>query len=74
MDFVRDNNHRIIQILYFSQLIEDLKQNIHEYNEKLHNKQNIIDQLNNELEKLKQQPQVCHKFSQKKNIFSSYSH
>ncbi len=38
----------------FSQIIEDLKQNLTELNEKFHNRQNLVDQLNIEITKLKQ--------------------
>jgi uncharacterized coiled-coil DUF342 family protein len=44
----------LFEIFYFSQIIEDLKQNLNEINEKFHNRQNMIDQLNNEITKLKQ--------------------
>ncbi len=41
-------------IFSISQTIEDLKQNLNELNEKFHNRQNLVDQLNIEMTKLKQ--------------------
>jgi uncharacterized coiled-coil DUF342 family protein len=54
-----------IYLFVFSQSVEDLKQIINELNEKFHNRQTMIDQLNNEIEQLKKQSQVCYSFQVK---------
>ncbi|CAF1189613.1 unnamed protein product [Rotaria sordida] len=51
----KENDRLKIENIRQSQLVEDLKQNINELNEKIHHRQVIVDQLNNELEKLKTQ-------------------
>ncbi|CAF3118489.1 unnamed protein product [Rotaria sp. Silwood2] len=51
----KENDRLKIENIRQSQLIEDLKQNISELNEKIHNRQIISDQLNNELEQLNKQ-------------------
>jgi len=66
-------------IFSISQTIEDLKQNLNELNEKFHNRQNLVDQLNIEMTKLKQkleqseirlqQFQVCLNIFRKKKFF-----
>ncbi|CAF4127095.1 unnamed protein product [Rotaria sp. Silwood2] len=56
----KENDRLKIENIRQSQLIEDLKQNISELNEKIHNRQIISDQLNNELEQLNKQFQVSH--------------
>ncbi|CAF3726024.1 unnamed protein product [Rotaria sp. Silwood1] len=53
----KENDRLKIENIRQSQLIEDLKQNISELNEKLHNRQITVDQLINELEQLKKQSQ-----------------
>ncbi|CAF1116206.1 unnamed protein product [Adineta steineri] len=63
-EFDKENDRLKIENIRHSQLIEDLKQNINELNEKLHNRQNTIDQLNIELEQFKKQPQTINDTSQ----------
>ncbi|CAF1031218.1 unnamed protein product [Rotaria sordida] len=53
----KENDRLKIENIRQSQLVEDLKQNINELNEKIHHRQVIVDQLNNELEQLKTQSQ-----------------
>jgi len=69
-------------IFSISQTIEDLKQNLNELNEKFHNRQNLVDQLNIEMTKLKQkleqseirlqQFQVCLNIFRKQTNFSLF--
>ncbi|CAF1093853.1 unnamed protein product [Rotaria sp. Silwood1] len=59
----KENDRLKIENIRQSQLIEDLKQNISELNEKLHNRQITVDQLINELEQLKKQSQSTNDIS-----------
>ncbi|CAF3794207.1 unnamed protein product [Rotaria magnacalcarata] len=56
-EFDKENNRLKIENIRQSQSIEDLKQGINELNEKLHNRQTLVDQLTVQLEESKQQCQ-----------------
>ncbi|CAM4895542.1 unnamed protein product [Rotaria socialis] len=56
-EFDKENDRLKIENIRQSQSIEDLKQSINELNEKLHNRQTLVDQLTIQLEESKQQCQ-----------------